>query len=332
MHDLDFDTVLDACGGSGVVSYFFKKAGKSVTYNDKLKFNALIGKALIENQGTTFTDEDLDNLLQSFNDNTDRNFIERTFRGIYYLNHENRWLDRMNGGIINMNHYVAETLEFKKSLAYYALIQACIIKRPFNLFHRKNLNLRTNDVERNFGNKATWDKSFESHFRTFINEANELVFNSNTHCQATNESIFDLDERGYDLVYIDPPYLNADGSNETSDYLKCYHFLEGMCNYDQWNSMMDKKSINKRFHSISEQNDFKKETIYQTFEEIISKYRESTIILSYKLGGLPSINFLKELMGRYKRRVYTRSQQYNYALNRQNGNAKKNREVLIIGV
>jgi len=30
--------------------YLFKKMGKEVTYNDKLRFNYLIGKALIENQ------------------------------------------------------------------------------------------------------------------------------------------------------------------------------------------------------------------------------------------------------------------------------------------
>lgn len=36
--DLNFTTVLDAFGGSGSVSYMYKKMGKEVTYNDILKF------------------------------------------------------------------------------------------------------------------------------------------------------------------------------------------------------------------------------------------------------------------------------------------------------
>ncbi len=63
LKDIRFDTVLDGCGGSASVSYLFKKMNKSVTYNDNLKFNHIIGKALIENQAETFTSEDITNLL-----------------------------------------------------------------------------------------------------------------------------------------------------------------------------------------------------------------------------------------------------------------------------
>jgi adenine-specific DNA-methyltransferase len=332
VQEIEFNTVLDTCGGSSVVSFLFKKLGKEVTYNDKLKFNYIMGKALIENQGVRFTNEDVTNLLSSINNNTERNFITQTFEDIYYPDSENRWLDGINTGIINMNHYTGQTLEYKKYLAYYALFQASLSKRPFNLFHRKNLNLRTNDVERNFGNKTTWEKSFEAHFTTFIEEANNMVFNSNTDCRAINESILEINELDYDLVYIDPPYINKEGTNETSDYLKCYHFLEGMSNYDTWQSYIALDTVNKRFDKLEEQNDFNRETIHKVFEEIISKFRGSSIILSYKFGGSPSISYLVTLMKKHKNFVYTRSQHYKYALNRQNGDARKNREVLIIGI
>ena len=42
-----YETVLDAFGGTGSVSYSYKKIGKEVTYNDILKFNYQFGKALI---------------------------------------------------------------------------------------------------------------------------------------------------------------------------------------------------------------------------------------------------------------------------------------------
>jgi len=328
--DLEFATVLDACGGSSCVSYLFKKMGKQVTYNDKLKFNYIIGKSLIENQRVKFSDEDLQNLIN--NDLEVPDFIQRNFKEVYYLKSENKWLDKMSNGILNMNHYRGQTLEFKKAIAYYALFQASLIKRPFNLFHRKNLTIRTNDVERNFGNKTTWDKTFYNHYRSFIKEANTLIFDSGVECRALNQSVLEMDDVNYDLVYLDPPYLNKEGSNETSNYLKCYHFLEGISNYNDWENLIDFNSINLRFRGTTEQNDFRKENIYETFERLIEKFRNSTIILSYKKGGQPSINFLIEMMKRYKRKVYTKSIHYQYALNRQIGDAKTNREVLIIGI
>jgi len=45
---LKFETVLDAFGGTGSVSYLLKAMGKQVTYNDYMRWNYLIGTALIE--------------------------------------------------------------------------------------------------------------------------------------------------------------------------------------------------------------------------------------------------------------------------------------------
>ena len=213
----------------------------------------------------------------------------------------------------------------------YALFQACLIKRPFNLFHRRNLNLRTAKVERNFGNKTTWDKSFDSYLTKFITEANSLVFDSGTECISLNESIFDLDENGFDLVYLDPPYLRHEASSESSNYLAYYHFLEGLSYYDEWEEMIDHSKRHLPLNHISEQNDFSPANAKEKFEEILYKFRKSKIVLSYKMGGAPSIDYLTKLMKKVKKKVSTTSVQYAYALNKQNGNAKYNREVLIIG-
>lgn len=328
--DIRFNSVLDGCGGSASVSYLFKKMKKTVTYNDNLKFNHIIGKALIENHAVTFTDVDIFNLLNNDLDAPD--LIDRIFRNIYYLEDENQWLDRMGFGILNMNHYTGQTLEYKKSIAYYALFQACLTKRPFNLFHRNNLNIRTADVERNFGNKTTWEKDFSEIFKNFVVEANSKVFNSGKVCHSINESIFDIEDVAYDLVYLDLPYINREGTNETSNYLKCYHFLEGLVNYDQWEDMIDHQTPNLRMQNAQKDKHFNKKNIYESIEILIEKFRGSKIVISYKKGGMPSIDFIIKVMRRYKRNVYTRSQHYTYALNRQNGNAKKNKEVLIIGI
>jgi adenine-specific DNA-methyltransferase len=330
LRDLEFDTVLDACGGSGSVSYLFKKMNKTVTYNDNLKFNHLIGKAIIENNNILFTNEDLRNLYNTCQNSQD--VIQRLFQGVYYLDNENKWLDNISQGIFNMNHYTGYTLSLKKSLAFYALFQASLTKRPFNLFHRKNLDVRTKDVVRNFGNKATWEKDFSTTFESFITEANSLVFDSGRSCQAINESIFDMTNVDYDLVYIDPPYINKHVTNETANYLKCYHFLEGIANYHNWEQMIDFNSRNYRFKDSLLSSHFHKANIYQSFDILFEKFKQSIIVVSYKNGGIPSVETLVKKLKRHKKSVYMRSQHYIYALNKQNGNSERNREVLIIGI
>ena len=61
--DVDFNTVLDAFGGSGMASYLFKHMGKQVTYNDLFRFNYLIGQSIIENERVLLTDKDVDFFL-----------------------------------------------------------------------------------------------------------------------------------------------------------------------------------------------------------------------------------------------------------------------------
>ncbi len=329
--ELNFKTALDAFGGSSSVSYLLKKMGKSVTYNDKLHFNYQIGKAIIENSRIQFSETDIQDLIVK-KDIFYPRIIEKNFKEIYYKDSENRWLDKVCTNIVTMNHYQPEILEFKKALAYYSLFQASLIKRPFNLFHRKNLNLRLADVKRNFGNKTTWEKSFEFYLKQFIEEANSLVFDSGNQCFSLNKSVFEIDPIGYDLVYLDPPYFRKEGSNESSNYLKCYHFLEGLSKYTEWESLIDMQTINRRFKALNDSDNFSGSKLTEKFEELIERFKNSTIVLSYKKGGIPSIDYLYNLVKKIKGNAYTVSMHYKYALNNQNGDAQKNREVLIIGI
>lgn len=329
-NELVFETVLDAFGGTAVVSYLFKKMNKSVTYNDNLKFNSIIGKVLIENKQVTLSTDDVAKLLEKNRQFDYYSFVSNHFKDIYYLDDENEWIDLVVSNIIQTNHYVEPILEFKKALAYYALFQACLVKRPFNLFHRRNLYLRTNDVKRSFGNKTTWDRPFKEHFHKFIMEANQLVFDNGKICKSLNSSVFDIEENEFDLVYFDPPYYRKSGYNETADYLACYHFLEGLSDYQRWHEFLYYDSVNLRFKSTTAVQSKQKNT-KEYFEELIYKFRKSKIILSYKYGGNPSISYLVKLIKKVKGNVYTKSKHYKYALNKKNTQTQKNKEVLIIG-
>lgn len=327
----EFQTVLDAFGGSGMVSCLFKRMDKSVTYNDLYRFNQIIGKSLVENNRVLLSSKDVDYILTA--EGNGESFIFDNFHGIYYLDEENHWLDTVIGNIKSLGGlYEGNKLKYKKVIAYNALFQSCLAKRPYNLFHRKNLEMRTRDVERGFGNKATWDKPFPEHFRSFVKEINSSVYYSKEKCKAICQDVFDIRTGHYDLIYLDPPYLKKRGEgNESSDYLKCYHFLEGIARYDEWSYLIDQDTLTKRIKGSYAPNYFKPAEALSVFEKLIKKFRKSIIVLSYRYGGIPTIDELTAIMSKYKENIDVYDRHYKYALNKQNGNSELNREYLLIG-
>jgi adenine-specific DNA methylase len=314
---IPFETALDAFGGTGCISHRLKQEGKKVTYNDILKFNSIIGKALIENDKEKITQDDLAFILQKHSTISYPSFIEETFPEIYFTDEENRWLDTV---ITNIRHIENE---YKQAIAYFALFQSCIIKRPYNLFHRKNLYVRMQDVKRSFGNKTTWDTPFVTHYKNFIEEANNAVFSNEKSNISLNSNVFSL-PNNYDLVYIDTPYISEKGVGV--DYLDFYHFLEGIVNYDNWRDMIDEKSKHKRL-KLNSSDWTNSQKIEHSFERLIKQFRNSTLAISYRSDGIPSIEKLVNLLEINNKSVTIyESRVMKYALS-----TKKSTEVLIIG-
>jgi len=317
IHDIYFETALDAFGGTGCIAHRLKQEGKAVTYNDILKFNSIIGKALVENDRVKITEEDLNFILQKHSSFSYSDFIEKTFPEIYFTDEENRWLDVV---ITNIRHI--ENI-YKQAIAYFALFQSCIIKRPYNLFHRKNLYVRTQDVERSFGNKTTWDTPFVTHYKKFINEANSAIFSNGKTNISLNYNIFDI-PNNYDLVYIDTPYISDKGVGV--DYLDFYHFLEGIVNYDNWSGMIDEKSRHKRL-KLSSSDWTNPQKIEHSFERLINQFCDSTLAISYRSNGIPGIEKIVSFLETCNKSVTIhKSRVMKYVLS-----TKKSTEVLIIG-
>ncbi|MCM1311249.1 MAG: DNA adenine methylase [Bacteroides sp.] len=313
---IPFHTALDAFGGTGCVAYKMKDNGKAVTYNDILPFNAIIGKALIENNYVTLDDDEVDNLFVKQPYVSYPTFIADNFHDIYYTDEENHWLDIVRYNISSISN------EYKRAIAWFALFQACIIKRPYNLFHRKNLYVRLSDVKRSFGNKKTWDTPFEIHFKAFVKEANRAIFSNGETCEALNMDAKDISQ-SFDLVYIDTPYLNESGVGV--DYADFYHFLNGLVYYDDWGNLIDYGSKHRRIkRTYSVWND--KERIFQGFKELIDKFSDSVLAISYRSNGLPSIDSLLFYLNNLGRRTelhYSRDMKYVLS-------DRKSQEVLII--
>ena len=316
--DLDFTTCLDAFGGTGAVAYQLKQMGKQVTYNDLLRFNYYIGLALIENSQTTLSPEEIDWLLQRHPEISYPCFVQDNFSDIYFTDDENAWIDQT----ITNAQYLTDPCKF--ALAFFALCQACIIKRPYNLFHRKNLYIRLAEVERSFGNKTTWDTPFDEWFRVFAGEANQAVFDNGQSNHALNLDAADVPGE-YELIYIDPPYISRRGV--AVDYRDFYHFLEGLTMYDEWGQHIDHRSKHRRLKPRpSEWTD--KNRIHNAFAHLFERYRNSIIVVSYRSDGIPSEPDLASLLEQYKRNVrIERFGQYKYVLSTDS----EAEEILLVG-
>ena len=304
---LDFETCLDAFGGTGAVAYRLKQEDKCVTYNDILRFNYYVGRALIENCQTRLTAADIEWILTRHTDREYPQFVQQTFPDIYFTADENAWIDQTITNIRRLED------PYKFALAFFALCQACIIKRPYNLFHRKNLYIRLAEVERSFGNKTSWDRPFEEWFRLFVAEANRAVFDNQQANRALNRDALNL-PGDYDLVYIDTPYIS--GKGVPIDYHDFYHFLEGLTLYDEWGEHVDYDTKHRRLKK--QPNDWSdKNRIHDAFDRLFARFHDSILVVSYRSDGIPSESALVALLEKYKSTVRVEHfGQYQYALSK----------------
>ena len=306
--DIKFDSALDVFGGTASVSLLFKQHGKKVHYNDILSFNQIIGTALIENSKTIVSENDLQNVF-STKSHGRKKTIQKYYSEIFYLEEENKWLDSFIQRVATVND------KYKRAIILSALFQACLSKRPFNLFHRANLNLRTNDVKRNFGNKTTWEKPFEYLIKKFVVEYNQAVMDNGKKNKVVGGHNALYCPNGVDLVYIDPPYFSSHHSTGLN-YLDYYNFLEGIANYDNWTDLVIETETNvpklKEKKAIQHFTD--KEQITSSIEKLIERFQDNIIVMSYLDEGIPDKQKIISAFEKYGKRVEVKKKKHKYAL------------------
>lgn len=275
---LPFTSALDAFSGSAAVGYGLKILGKAVTCNDLLEANRRVAGALVANDSALLAGERASELLGRSRDVDYDSFVADTFAGIYYTDGENRQLDLVKGNLAAMPPGPS------RDLASFAVFQACLVKRPFNLFHRRNLSLRTADVRRSFGNKTTWERPFSELLPRFAAEASRAVFEGAQPCRALAGDVLDI-EGGYDLVYLDPPYVPA--HTEGPDYLAYYHFLEGLCDPAAWPDRLDRSTRNRRMEGPPNPWS-RRRRIRELLRSVYRRHRRAILALSYRSDGVPS--------------------------------------------
>lgn len=319
---IDFMTCLDAFGGTGSVTHLLSGMGKHVTYNDILPANATIARALFTAGPIELSEESLEKLHYETPGVTYKRTISEIYGGVYFTDAENEQLDIICQNILALPSKTAQ------AESYYCLFQSAISKRPYNLFHRANLNMRLRDVERSFGNKATWEKSFNNHMRKHYKEL-RAYRNSKAYVKPVvikNLDAFTIKEP-FDLVYIDTPYAKSKGLQE-SNYFNFYHFLDVLIDYDNVQCIIFDKYPHKPYYEPNKLW-YSTDTIDKAFELLFNNYSRSILAVSYRSDGHPSPKYLIDLMKTTHRDVSTINlKDYNYVFSSQ----KKNTiEILISG-
>ncbi len=313
LQGLEYETALDAFSGSGCVAYLLKALGKEVTANDFLNFSTTIAKATIENPGIKVGEEELAALLSY--DRQHLRFIERTFNGVFYTPGDLRFLDRVWWNIRSMNN------PHKRAIALAALIRSCAKRQPRGVF------TVAGDPDKYKDGRRDLRLSLREHFIEQIAVYNECSFDNGCRNRAIRSDVFTLDPKGYDLVYLDPPYVPRSDDN---CYIKRYHFLEGLsCYWEDVEILATSRvrKIRKPYTPFS----YRKSAV-DAFARLFSMFSDSILVLSYSSNGYPDLEILQRQMRKYKRSVTVHERDHRYHFGTHQA-AKRNKvtEFLIVG-
>ena len=310
--DLHFDTALDAFSGSGSVSFLFKVMGKEVHTNDFLKYSYFMTKALIENNNITLTTDDINSLL--YKNHNNQRFISTNFKGLYFTDEENIFIDNTYANIKKINN------QYKQALALAALARACVKKRARGIF--TFTGMRYDD------GRPDLQISIENHFVEAIKQFNKAVFDNQQNNKSFNQEVFALEKTDYDLVYIDPPYVTQSSDN---DYSRRYHFVEGLMSY--WSHVkINYNTSTKKFDKIKTPFE-SKSSIYMAFDNLFKKFNNSILVVSYSSTSIPTMEEMIKIMKKYKKNVSILGLTHRYSFGNQKKGLKNNvvKEYLFIG-
>ncbi len=285
-------TVLDAFSGSGVVSYLLKALGYQVTSNDFLNFPTVIARATVVNQDQVLTTDDIDQVCGPPADG--RDFIERTFHGLYFTSADRQFLDSAWSHIDTMTGR-------KQDLAISALVLAAARRQPRGVF-------TFTDMRRYDDGRRDLKLSLRDHFRERAADYNHVVFDSGQPCSASTSDIFALPAERYDVVYLDPPYAPPRDDN---CYIKRYHFLEGLSVYWRGQTIMENtrtKKLAKRYTPFSY-----KHSVTDALRRAFKQFQESAIVLSYSSNAVPDAVTIEALLREVKDTVEVRLIDHTYS-------------------
>ena len=223
----------------------------------------------------------------------DRDFIQRTFDGIYYTVADLRFLDSAWSHIDRMSGH-------RQALAISALVLSAARRQPRGVF--------TVTGHRYDDGRRDLRLSLREHFTERAAEYNAVVFDSGRSCAATSSDVFDLPPGGYDVVYLDPPYAPPRDDN---CYIKRYHFLEGLSGYWRGQALLENtrtRKLPKRYTPFSYTR-----TVTDALCRMVRQFAGSALVLSYSSNAVPDAATIEGLLREVKRHVEVRAIDHTYA-------------------
>lgn len=318
---IQFNSCVDLFSGTGTVTLLFRLLGKRTISNDFLAFNrscaSLFQSVTRDALASSDHAERLTWLIREAP--IEHRYVQHHYAGIFFLDSENEEIDRFTQNIDSIE-------EPFRSLYIYSFGQALLKKRPYNLFHRANLGMRTKDVKRSFGNAVTWETPAIEHAIDAIAELRKFPFAqpvAGSTVMGVNTNDVTKIPNDVDLVYMDPPYVNARGLGV--DYSDFYGFLEGLCDrssFEAHDASYPHKPIAKQYSSW-----LKADSALFELSQIRDWFRSSTLVMSYRSDGMPDLSQIVDTLSGGGRSVEVlNAGGYKYALSQ----SKTSDEVIVI--
>jgi adenine-specific DNA-methyltransferase len=298
----------DAFSGSAVVAYMFKTKGLRVLANDRLHYCYHAARAIIENNSTRLSDEDVEALLA---DNPKAgSFVRDNFKGIFFAKGVHALIDTIRANVDRLS-------SFKKDLALFALGKTCMSgKGGFGHFSSST----------RYGKREDSPEEFKARFRKNAARINALVFNNGKDCKALRKDINEfLPEVKVDLAYFDPPYATE---FSTTNYEKAYHFVEGLMTYWKGLNLVEGS---KTKHYETDHKTVTRANAAGFFETFLGNAKHIPHwLISYRDHAHPTEREMRGIITSLDRDSSMRSRDHHYAITSRHGDASHAKERLFI--
>lgn len=154
------------------------------------------------------------------------------------------------------------------------------------------------------------------------------MFSNKHRSRAICGDVFDIPDTKADLVYLDPPYAPPSDDN---DYIKRYHFLEGLSVYWRGLTIMEEtttKKLKKQFTPFAYKRTIE-DALLRTFEHF---EHAGAIVLSYSSNAIPDAARIVDLLGKVKPSVEIIAIDHKYSLGTHPAASRRDvREYVFVG-
>jgi len=305
----DATSAADAFSGSSVVGYMYKTHGLAVSSCDRLAYCHHIARAIVENDGTTLSDEEIAALVV---DNPKaRDFVRKHFAGAYFQPGVHGVIDTIRSNIDSTG-----IGGFKKDIALFALGKACITgKGGFGHF----------GTTKQQDGRADSPAEFKERFAANCKRINALVFKGEKPCKAyhgdTRKVLAGIKA---DVAYFDPPYATEFSQ---TNYERAYHFIEGLMTW--WDGKEIQADSKTRQYEIP--TEVTRANASQFFSDFLTAAKHIPHwIISYRDHAFPTEPEIKKIIAAAGKSSRMQTREHKYSISARHGENSVAKEHLFV--